>query len=566
MAMKSRIVMIRHQPPLARGFAMKFTRRPDLDPQTRINIVKDVWLHQGLYGKMTQIAQEYHISRTFLYQLSWAAQHHLEDLFSDPSHLIEPPDVLLEPWILLLRLEGQCSLPSMASIFKHFDSQPNSVGYLSQYLQDYGRCVPSTLSMPHQKVVFYLSDEIFAIRAPILVTIEAQSTAILKIELASDRSTQTWETHFQDLGAHRFHSLGMASDRGVGLKAGYQAACQEGFWVCDQFHEFQDLFNRCHHLERKAYSAIGKEVEAAETFANAKSEANLQKRLEQYEQARQACEHAIERYDQLNLLLGMLSEALYLCSNLGRLRTVEGVRSDLTVILSLMEDINDEKLPKLLKSIRAHMDDIVVPFRQVERIHTDLLEVMPEEIVDALALVWHHDHLFYQSRGKKKHYHRRESDDWLNFSEGLLDDQFDELKALVCEKLDSVVKASSLVEMVNSLIRPYLNSSKGQITQETLNLIMFYHNHRRYKSGKRQGKAPIELLTGEALQGDWVDLLIQHKREASTNVSETSSPMLELVPRHHGQTAPSELPPVQAVCEPRADADPKWQPTDVEAA
>ena len=54
---------------------MKFTRRPDLDPQTRIDIVKDVWINQGIYGKMTQIAQDYHISRTFLYQLSWAAKH-----------------------------------------------------------------------------------------------------------------------------------------------------------------------------------------------------------------------------------------------------------------------------------------------------------------------------------------------------------------------------------------------------------------------------------------------------------------------------------------------------------
>jgi len=97
----------------------------------------------------------------------------------------------------MLRLEGQCSIPSMSSIFKHFDFQPSSVGYLSESLRDYGRCVPSTLSMPHQKVVFYLSDEIFAIRAPILVTIDAQSTAILKIELASDRSAQTWEAHFK---------------------------------------------------------------------------------------------------------------------------------------------------------------------------------------------------------------------------------------------------------------------------------------------------------------------------------------------------------------------------------
>src|SRR5215475_4429133 len=62
---------------------------------------------------------------------------------------------------------------------------------------------PGALATVSKKVVFYLSDEIFAIRAPILVTIDAQSTAILTIELASDRSAKTWETHVQDLGAHR---------------------------------------------------------------------------------------------------------------------------------------------------------------------------------------------------------------------------------------------------------------------------------------------------------------------------------------------------------------------------
>jgi hypothetical protein len=174
--------------------------------------------------------------------------------------------------------------------------------------------------------------------------------------------------------------------------------------------------------------------------------------------------------------------------------------------------------------------------------------------------------LSYQSHGKKKSYHRRERDDWLTFSEGLLDEQFDELKARVFEKLDSVVKASSLVEMVNSLIRPYLNTSKGQITQETLNLIMFYHNHRRYKGGKRQGKAPLELLTGETLKGDWIDQLMQHKREVSVNVSGTSRPVLELVPIQHGQPVSSETLLDQEVCEPSADADHGWHPTDVEAA
>ena len=57
---------------------MKFIRRSDLAPHTRIDLVKLAWQGQGIYGKMTQLAREYHISRTFLYQMTWAAHHQLE--------------------------------------------------------------------------------------------------------------------------------------------------------------------------------------------------------------------------------------------------------------------------------------------------------------------------------------------------------------------------------------------------------------------------------------------------------------------------------------------------------
>jgi hypothetical protein len=61
---------------------MPCVRRPDLDAQTRISIVMLAWLYQGVYGKMTQIAARYRISRTFLYQLLFVANLHLEVLFS----------------------------------------------------------------------------------------------------------------------------------------------------------------------------------------------------------------------------------------------------------------------------------------------------------------------------------------------------------------------------------------------------------------------------------------------------------------------------------------------------
>lgn len=545
---------------------MKFTRRHDLDPQTRIDIVKDVWIHQGVYGKMTQIAQDYHISRTFLYQLTWAAQYHLEMLFSDPQQVVLPSASLFEPLILLARLEGHCSIPSLSAILKRLEYRPNSIGYLSETFQAYGACAPSTLSMPKTQLVFYLSDELFALQSPILITLEAQSTAILKIQLASERSAPTWQSHFENLRDHHFQSIGLASDRGVGLVAGYQAACPDAIWVCDQFHEFQDLFKRCHQLERQAYRAIAREHERAETFDNAKSEANLQKRLEQYERAQRTCEQAMVKYDQLDLLLQMLREALHFCTEFGRLRSVAGVHSELMAILNLIEEIEDAKLPHLLKPIWSHMDDLLVPFKQVESMHHELLDLMPEAVVEALVLAWHHDHLSHQSYGRKKRYHQRESQQWLDFAQGLLDDQFDRFKALVFEKLDSIVKASSLIEMINSLIRPFLNTCRGHITQETLNLIMFYHNHRRYKGGKRKGKAPIELLTGETLESDWVDLFIQRKRQAEQNASAAPTPPLELIPNDQGPTRPPQTSAAQGSLEDGTDSAPLWPWVDAEAA
>ena len=87
---------------------MKFMRRPDLDARTRIQIVMLVWLHQGVYGKMTQIAAYYRISRTFLYQTFIMANIHLEIFFSEESLLLEQDHRHLEQLILLLRLEGKC--------------------------------------------------------------------------------------------------------------------------------------------------------------------------------------------------------------------------------------------------------------------------------------------------------------------------------------------------------------------------------------------------------------------------------------------------------------------------
>jgi hypothetical protein len=206
-------------------------------------------------------------------------------------------------------------------------------------------------------------------------------------------------------------------------------------------HALQDLFDRRRQLERKAYAAMAKEDAAAHTFHHATSAAHLHKRLQRYAHAHHACEHAMARYDQLDLLLRRLRDALHLCSPFGRLRTVAGVRAALTLLRSLIEEIDDAVLPKLRQPIRSHLDEILAPFAQAASLHAALLDLLPQATFDARVLAWHHEHLSYQCQAKHKRHHQYESQEWLDFAEGLLDNQFERLKALVFEKLDAIVQA-----------------------------------------------------------------------------------------------------------------------------
>ena len=80
---------------------MTCIRRHDGTPHTRIDMVRLVWLHQGLYGKMTHMAQESHRSRTWLYQLMWAANRPVATLCSAQKPCVANPSPLLDPFIFL---------------------------------------------------------------------------------------------------------------------------------------------------------------------------------------------------------------------------------------------------------------------------------------------------------------------------------------------------------------------------------------------------------------------------------------------------------------------------------
>ncbi len=165
-------------------------------------------------------------------------------------------------------------------------------------------------------------------------------------------------------------------------------------------------------------------------------------------------------------------------------------------------------------------------------------------MLDARMLAWHHPPLRHQSQGQHKPDHHCESQPGLDGAAGLLAPDLAPLQTLVFAQLDSIIRASSLVEMVHGFIRPYLHRCQGHITQETLHLIMFYHPHHRYQSGKRKDQAPIELLTGQALQSDWVDLFLHQVAagpQGACGASEPSRASRALLPHPLERPRPAQM-------------------------
>ena len=117
-------------------------------------------------------------------------------------------------------------------------------------------------------------------------------------------------------------------------------------------------------------------------------------------------------------------------------------------------------------------------------------------------------------KATSKKYYRKKEAEWLRIAQlylGKYKEQtigFEDFKKQCYQQLDTIVQSSAMVETINSIVRMYLNSCKNQINQPTLNLIMFYHNHRRYVQGKRKNYTPMELLTGQKQEKDWLDLML----------------------------------------------------------
>jgi hypothetical protein len=148
--------------------------------------------------------------------------------------------------------------------------------------------------------------------------------------------------------------------------------------------------------------------------------------------------------------------------------------------------------------------------RRAEDVYQGLLQRYPRAVVEVCACGWQ---LKRQSTNSKDDGIRKrlaqEAVFYDDYAVSLLPEHGEAIRKEVEELLDAEVRSSSLVENINAALRSLLDTCRGQVAQDLLELFAYRHNHRRFVRGKRADKAPIEILTGKELEKTWLDALLE---------------------------------------------------------
>jgi hypothetical protein len=214
-----------------------FTRRVDLTTGIRLKIATDA-LHammNNAWGTITNLANDYSISRTFVYLLANTLKNAGSSLFAEVAEFV--PELSLRmlsiQMMLSLRLEGRSSYDAVSTIMERFGYELPSTGSISQILTRIGGLLQSTISLEDgiTKYLVFISDEIFSKSIPILVTVDPCSSAILRIELADGRKAEDWKNHFECIYDNGAKAIYLVSDDGKGIRAGHAEVMSDlGRW------------------------------------------------------------------------------------------------------------------------------------------------------------------------------------------------------------------------------------------------------------------------------------------------------------------------------------------------
>ena len=497
-------------------FKSSSSHRKDLTTEIRIKIASTA-LFFSIHGTIIQLSQRYNISRRFVYDLKESLDFYCQD--SGKKIELKKEDVLLKSYetALLLRLDGKCSMNSISTIMKHLDMPFASVGSISEHLKLAGKSVNNVFDkQANITFAIFASDEIYAKQRPILITCEPVSFVILHIKLCESCTSSEWVKEWKQLKKSGVVPLYLTKDEGLQMDCAAKEFFEDIDIQSDTYHGVAHKLGLWHkRLETVALNKIENEYEKERLLLKSKTDKTVIKRKLEYEQAKIETNKSLEFLSDFEFIYYNLLSCLECIDSNGKLKNKEQVLAKFEATLELgIECLEHATIVKRLKSILKIQKKLFYFYDVAQNIFSKLSKENDSFILELISLHWQINKRLIKTKDNKA---ARKIKLYLDSIQSdikeLTEDKFDFMFDKITKELDNIVQSSSAIECINSILRPYLNTCKNQPTQEFLNLFMFYHNHRRFKAGKRKGKTPMELFTSKQQDQNWLKLLLDKLKD-----------------------------------------------------
>ncbi len=409
------------------------------------------------------------------------------------------------------RCEANASLRNIQVLHESFYSLRVSFGFVQGAVREAEKGAAKALNRVELSGIKWFSpDELFIGNQPILVGVDLKTSYIFCMKATENRKGETWREHLEERTGQGLAPVGMVGDEGKGLRSGTRLTWPELKQRVDIFHVKRRISKTKYHLERRGYGAMEAAEKAEKRRLNPKKGDSNQSLGQKARRADEYAELAMLHHDAVLACERVVNEVLEF-SELGSGRFRESKEASLEIVqaaekLMLVNSIRCNKLGKYLKNLAepvcSYIDDLVLSFDYLSK------SSIEREALRLYAWLW-------RLEREQSFRHNRFRQAQLQLLVDRAIHELDELalgKARLLELLNKALKAidnrnraSSLVEAVNSVLRPLLEVHK-HVTQGALDLFAAWWNFRPRTLGKLKGSCPYTKLTGKRVN-DWLSMI-----------------------------------------------------------
>ncbi len=478
--------------PICPAKTLKATERQNLAVQTLARI-----------QSVTSLARENGVSRKFIHAQTNKAQQALDEAFTTKKNdeqvlfMLPVTKSWLHQLVLALIFVNHSSLRGVVEFLRDVFDLSISLGTVHNIVS---QTVPLVREL-HEKedltaVQIGAHDEIFQGDQPVLVGVDVHSTYCYLLSPSKTRDATTWGAHLlycQDKG---LRPKATVADFGLGLRAGQKEAWPGVPCFGDTFHVLYDLYKVVGYLENRAFGIMATTYKLASQQERSKTKKKDKQLIIRLAASRQEEKRAMKLTDDIVEMTRWMQEDILALVG-PDLKTREALYDWIVAELSQREKETAHITPirRKLENHRAEILGFVVSLEKN-------LRELSQELQVSYSTVWEVYQLEGLSENNPERY-RREEALWKQHGE-----RFPALRQAVKEILAKSVRASSVVENLNSRLRNYFYLRR-EIGHEYLELLRFFLNHKRFMRSERServGRSPAEMMMG-GKQAHWLELL-----------------------------------------------------------